>query len=207
MRRQLRWLPILGILFLVASAGSNAGDGQKDKKTNGPPDYYPLQVGNQWSYKVTNNNKVFNQVNRISKTETINNQMLVRLDSPNVVATEHLFQNDKGIYRARVSNFDISPPFLLLPYPAIVGAKWTGEFTADKGKGAHKYAGVIQREESVEVPAGKFTALRTQIEVSEGGRTVRTTYWFVKDVGFVKQTTDTEGVSLVLELEKFEKKK
>ena len=38
----------------------------------------------------------------------------------------------------------------------------------------------------------------------KGGQNVTTTYWFVKDIGFVKQTVDAAGLSILMELEKFE---
>jgi len=36
------------------------------------------------------------------------------------------------------------------------------------------------------------------------GQNVTATYWFVKDVGIVKQTVDAPGLSILMELEKFE---
>lgn len=199
------------IMFLAATAWSSAGGDKKDsgeKKPDGPPEYYPLQVGNEWHYAVTANGNNTKVVTRISTIETIGDKKYAKLINPSVaVQSEHLFQDDKGVQRARYNNLAVTPPFLLLPTPAKVGAKWKGQFAVEKEKGVHNYSGEIQAEETVAVPAGKFATLRVFIEVEDNGKKVRTTYWFARDVGFVKQTFEAEGLSLLLELEKFEKKK
>ncbi len=79
----------------------------------------------------------------------------------------------------------------------------------DKTK--HTYEGVIgPKEETVEVPAGKFKTIRVDIKLEENGQQVDITYWFAQDVGFVKQTVDAAGAFFTfftLELEKLEQKK
>ena len=57
----------------------------------------------------------------------------------------------------------------------------------------------IVKEESIEVPAGKFKAVVVQIKHENAGRKP-TTYWFVQDVGFVKHTYALGGLNVVLEL-------
>jgi hypothetical protein len=58
----------------------------------------------------------------------------------------------------------------------------------------------------VEVPAGKFKAIRVDIKY-EGAQNIETTYWFCLDVGFVKQTVNLNNLNIVMELEKYELKK
>ena len=48
------------------------------------------------------------------------------------------------------------------------------------------------------MPAGKFKAIRAHITMKGKDRQVETSYWFVKDVGFVKQTINAEGLNIVL---------
>ncbi|MSQ94127.1 MAG: hypothetical protein EXR98_06170 [Gemmataceae bacterium] len=206
MRRHISLL--LGAVILLASASSQAQDAKKDKqddkKAAAGPDYYPLQVGNAWHYRRTTNGKVDTIVTRISKMETINNQLLARLELPGVAGNEHLIQNEKGIFRVRYNGSDVSPPLCLLAYPAKLGAAWSGEFTVDKEQA--KYTGGIEKEETIEVPADKFNTIRVFINLEHRGNKLRTTYWFAKDIGFVKQTLESPGRSQVLELEKIERK-
>ena len=59
-------------------------------------------------------------------------------------------------------------------------------------------------EEAIEVAAGKFKTMRVSVRLESGGKTFNTSYWFVKNVGFVRQTVDAGNLSIVMELEKFE---
>jgi hypothetical protein len=91
------WL-MFGVLLLLAAASA---DGQ-DQPGNPGPNYYPLQAGNQWTFKVTVGDNANTAVSRIAKIETIDKLQLARLEASvngNVVATEHLLQTKDGIFR------------------------------------------------------------------------------------------------------------
>ena len=94
---------------------------------------------------------------------------------------------------------------MLLQYPAKADEKWKGDFTADEKKATYF---VETAEETVAVPAGKFKAIRVtlKVEAEEKGemKSVLTTYWFVNNIGFVKQTVKAENFQSNIELEKFE---
>jgi hypothetical protein len=192
----------------IVAKGKVAG-ADKAPENQGNPDkfnYYPVEVGNTWHYRVNANGKITNFSARISKHENINGEALARLDTLNVPVTEHLAQTEKGVFRHRFNGSQVSPPLPLLPYPPNVGAKWQGEFTTEMEKGKNRYFGEIQKEETVEVPAGKFKTLRVSIKVEQNGPMVQTTYWFAKDVGFVKQSANILGATILMELERFEGK-
>ena len=205
----MRWHLRMNVVFFLCilpafCAAQEVKQGEKDAKQ---PNYYPVEVGNTWHYKVNANGKDANVTTRISKLEKFGDVELALLDSPNVALTEHLTQTEKGVFRHRFNNAEVSPPFKLMPYPPKVGTKWTGEFTVEKEKGKHTYHGEILKEEMVEVPAGKYKAVLVQIKLREGERDIETNYWFVQDIGFVKQTFIIGGATILLELEKFERKK
>jgi hypothetical protein len=185
-------------LFMLASL-TRAQDAKK------PPNYFPLDVGNEWHYRTTENGTKSNHILRIGKLEEFKGEKLARLESPDINRSEHLAQTDKGIFRHRANGDEVTPPFCLLPYPATPGAKWSGVFTIAKSQA--KYTGEIVKEETVAVPAGKFKALRAVITLEEKGKMIETTYWFVQDMGIVKQSFEIAGRAVVLELEKFDKKK
>jgi hypothetical protein len=209
MRWHRRLTLLFGVLFLLAAliGALDAKPLPKNAKDEKTPNYYPIEVGNAWHYKVTANGKDAKITTRIAKIEDFNGEKLARLESPTVALTEHLSQTAKGVFRHRFNGAEVSPPFNLLPYPAKPGTKWQGEFTVEKDQGKHKYSGEIYQEENIDVPAGKYKALRVVIKIEEKGMTIETAYWFVKDVGFVKQTVEAPGLSILLELEKMERKK
>jgi hypothetical protein len=209
MKRHLRLIPRAGVLFVLAvlvgalHAKPLPPDGKGDKA----PNYYPLQVGNQWHFRVEVGANSATAVSTIAKTETIDGIMLSRLEATingKIIATEHLRQTDKGVFRYRNNGQEITPPICLIKYPAKSGAKWDGDITVGTEKG--KYS-CEAKEENIEVAAGKFKAMRVAIKLDSQGKTVHTTYWFVPEVGFVKQTVDAGDLNIVMELEKYERSK
>jgi hypothetical protein len=210
MSRHLRLHAALGVVILLAGSLAIAQDGQKDKKEvkEKAPDYYPLQAGNEWHYSAIANGQTTKVITRIAKLEDFDGLKLSRLESPTAKDTEHLFQNDKGVFRARFNGAEVTPPFQLIAYPPTPGTKWKGAFTVQGEKGAHTYTGEILKEEKpITVPAGKYETIKAYIKLESNGQQVETTYWFAKDVGFVKQSLDVAGTSITLELDKFERKK
>jgi hypothetical protein len=202
MRWHFRLIPLAGVLIFVANTFSTA----QEKKS---PNFYPLDVGNTWVFKVNANGKDAQITTQIADDEKKDDATIARLTSPNVKLTEHLTQNDKGVFRVRFNNAKVTPPFCLLPYPLKKPdgkwAEWSGKFTIEGEKGEHTYDGKIEGEEDVKVPFGVFKkALKVRIKLKEGGQDIDTVYWFVDNVGFVKQTFTVGGSTVLLELERFE---
>ena len=108
-------------------------------------------------------------------------------DAKNVTATEHLQQTEQGIFRDRFNGQEPSLPICLLRYPVKLGAKWASEFKI--GNDVGDYACETQ-EEAVEVPAGKFKAIRVKMKVNVNGQKITSTFWFGRDVGMVKQQAE-----------------
>jgi hypothetical protein len=98
------------------------------------------------------------------------------------------------VYRIAVGGRTYDPPVCLLKLPAKPGDTWTTELS---GKGQpRKTIYTYRGEEEVEVPAGKFKALKIESEM-ETGKSVRATFWYVAGIGMVKSSTkfgDTERV-------------
>lgn len=205
MKWQLRLLPVFGIAFLMAVSLAGAKPTKKDeKKESDAGNYYPLQVGNKWEYRVDVAGTSAKAVSTILKKETIDGVELARLEATvngSPVATELLRATDKGVFRYRNNDKAIEPPICLLKYPVRAGEKWDGEITVGKEKG--KYF-CDTREENVEVPAGKFKAIKVTINLEAKMQKVSTSYWFVKDIGFVKQTVEAGDLNITMELEKFD---
>jgi hypothetical protein len=167
-------------------------------------DYYPLKVGTKWHYRVEANGQVGSLVNQIAKTETIDGQLLARLETSargQVVASEHLASNDKGIFRHRINGLEISPPLCLIKNPIKEGESWVTDVKI--GAERAKMACRVAREE-VTVPAGKYKAVVVTIETEQAGQKISSIYWFAAGVGVVQQKIDIGGNKVNLELEKFE---
>jgi hypothetical protein len=207
MRRQIRLTTLGGLVIFLATAIAPGQEGKQPDQGSKTPNYYPVEVGNTWHYKVTVNGKDGTITTTVAKHEKVDGTLAARLESPNVNLTEHLMQTEKGVFRYRYKDSDVTPPFKLIAYPPKVGAKWEGAFTVKNEEGKHTYTAEILKEEAVAVPAGKFKALVVQVKLESAGQKIDTTYWFVKDVGFVKQTAAFGNLNILLELERFERKK
>jgi hypothetical protein len=202
---------MLGVLFLLAGANETR-PGQKDDAT---PTYFPLQAGNLWRFRIEEGGRVAVATTTIARIETIDGVQLARLEASSdgkVRAVEHLRQTEQGVFRYREDEKAISPPVCLLQYPVKAGAKWNGEITVNtpQGKKTGKYF-CETKDEAVTVPAGKFQAIRVVFRhesVHDGlKRVITTTYWFVNDVGIVRQTVEAGDLKINMELEKFDRAK
>jgi hypothetical protein len=206
MMQHLRPTLVIGLLLTLTGLAGQAQD--KEKPRSQPaPNYYPLEAGNEWQYRLTANQKTISTTARIAKVETIDGVALARLETNvggKTAASEHLQQTDKGVFRHRFNGVQSIPPFLLLKYPAKSGIRWSGEFK--NGVEMAKYTCHMD-EETVEVPAGEFKAIKVVADVDTGQLQLRTTYWFAQDVGIVKQTADAGNLEILMELEKYDVKK
>jgi hypothetical protein len=88
----------------------------------------------------------------------------------------------------------------LLKLPAKAGDTWEWEDRAADAGRRQKIKFKIVGEEEVEVPAGKFKAIRVSEEEEVRGRTTKHESWYAPDVGLVKRVTQLvvgEGVILL----------
>ena len=168
------------LLWLAGVAGA--------QEKAGSDDYYPLEVGNTWVYKVSGQEDRFTI--KVVALEKVGDYECYRLEATlrdKPVGTEH---------------DDVIPPVCILQIPAKKGSSWKGDYKLG-GKAAS--AGFTVDTEAITVPAGKFNAVSVQAELNEPTGRVRTTLWFVENVGVVKQTLEEGKRTLTLELEKFTK--
>lgn len=192
---------------LSGQAEKQSGEtAEKPFKATKASDYYPLKVGNKWYYRgELNGAQQINLVNRVAKIETIDNEKLARIENclPNgaVTSSEHLSADDRGIYRHRFNGAEIMPPLCLLKFPVKVGESWE---VKPKTAGMEMRVTCRVGREKVEVPAGKYTAIKVHIETEIADMKISTTYWFAAGVGIVKQVANLAGNHIAIELEKFE---
>jgi uncharacterized protein DUF3108 len=191
------------LLVLAIGIASAAQQAESDKGKT--PDYYPLKPGTKWIYQVEANGKKVEVTSQIAKLETIEGKSLAlveRLVGGDVKETEHLTATDKGIFRNRANGVELSPPVCLLQCPVKKGDTWESETTL--GNQQMKVKSKTVDFEEVTVPAGKYKAIRVDVEIAVAGLNANFSYWFAPDVGIVKQTTDLNGTKGSSELEKYE---
>jgi hypothetical protein len=107
----------------------------------------------------------------------------------------------RGLYRVKTGNTKMDPPRCLLKLPAKAGDTWAHVPPPNQGlKAGYTHRG----EEEVDVPAGKYTAVKVEAELElRDGTTSRVTYWYAPGVGRVKQVTRTKTGESVEVLKSF----
>jgi len=193
-----RYSALFALLLHSALLTSGFAD---DKKIESA--YYPLTVGNTWKYTATGDQKI---TVTLSKFEKVGDEMCALLETKvgdNVGATEHIGVKEDGVYRYTFMGQKADPPVRIIKLPPKTGDTWKVQSSVGPQKLAVNYT---MKEEKVEVPAGKFSAIVTETDEFMAGPVMMSAkIWYAKDVGMVKTVMKVAGQEVVLELEKFDK--
>lgn len=168
------------------------------------PNYYPLKAGTKWHYRLDINGQSIDVVNQVSKVEKVDGEDRATVDSVIMGMTrgsETLSTSDKGVFRYSMNNQTLKTPICILRYPVKDGDSWEGE-TEINGQ-TLKLKGKTGKAE-VTVPAGKYQATTSHIETELMGQKFTTTYYFVPDVGIVKQEMSLGERKFFIELQRVE---
>ncbi len=190
-------------LVLMISSAAVAQDEATDKEK--APNYYPLTLGTKWIYELRGDGQKKKLTNQVAKIETIDGKKLAVVETlmdGTVTGTAHIAVTDKGVMCHRMNGVELSPPICVLKYPYKKDETWEVETTL----GAEKMTVKMKAgdSEEVTVPAGKYKALKVDMDRTVAGMQASATSWFAPDVGVVKQTMAVGGSTATLELEKFE---
>lgn len=178
-----------------------------------PPDYFPLRVGDWWTYKSTTaegktseftfkvlgqekqpSGAIFYLVETLTSFQAINDWY----SKPEgwVVLQRQSYPKNPSL------NVAFQPPRNYLKNPLTPGDNWSWQ-----GKGmmdvAIQETSQVVGGESVVVPAGKFQAIKVLTQVTQGGTPVTKTYWYASQVGLVKSMTDTGTFKSTTELQDY----
>jgi hypothetical protein len=198
------------LTLLVLAAPVSAADADKE--------YYPLKVGTTWSYTLTTQQEkktekvVDTYVLTALKEDKVGEQPCVVFEAKvggKMVATEHIAILKDGVYRLKFSDQSIEPAVCFFKAAAKKGDTWTQDFKVSETAATGKYEMDV---EDVEVRAGKFKgALVVRGEAIEKAgadkKTTKTTIWFAKNYGMVKQVIIMDDLRIILELEKMDEPK
>jgi len=176
-------------------------------------DYFPLRVGDSWTYRHSEGSKITFKVLSEEKQADGTARYLVEMVSG--ARVHYLYSKPKGwVLQHRVSypdeqtglKVDYEPGRRHLQNPLVAGAKWNWN-GKDVGGNDVSEANQVIGPELVEVPAGKFRAIKIIAHVSNGGTTAVKTYWYADGVGIIKSWTDAGAIKYGYELEDYSFKK
>jgi membrane-associated phospholipid phosphatase len=164
------------------------------EKEKTAPDYFPLRVGDSWTYRNTEEGGYTLKVLSEEPQEGGAVRYVVELRSGVVI--QNVYSKAVGWVLFHAENYpeheglkaSYDPPKQYLPNPLVAGQKWewTGKDpTQVERRESHRVVGF----EYIKVPAGKFRAMKVISEVGAGAIPMIRTDWYAVDVGLVKSTT------------------
>src|SRR5882724_172152 len=175
-----------------------------------PPDYFPLRVGDWWKYRSTTadgkQSEFTIKVLSDEKQGDGTNLYLVETLTTFQPINDWYSKPSGWVLMHRIAypknealKAEYQPVKQYLKNPLSVGSAWEW-----KGKGMMgvdiEESSRVTSSEAVEVPAGKFQAMKVETRVIQGGPPVTKTYWFANWVGMVKSMTNTGSVKSTTEL-------
>jgi hypothetical protein len=183
MARTLASFWILGV-----SIGLAAAPAPKDRPPLGV--YHPTKVGDKLVYEMDTGKGGLEMIDVVTEVEKKDGAVIVTIsrDMGGKEMVSKLLVSATGLHRLSTGMRTYDPPICLLKVPAKVGETWESEFPSVKGGTGRKTIYTFRGEEEIEVPAGKFKALKVETEI-DTGKGARATFWYVSGVGMVKWAT------------------
>jgi len=186
----------LSLPFSLAESAPRPKEGDK------PLLYLPTTVGDQRVLLVdSKGGEVIEWVKRVEKKGEMTVVYFGReQDGPALYAYG---ASPDGVFRISNGSFIYDPPYRLLKLPAKEGEKWESVSPAMGGAPKYVFKFTSGTEEEVEIPAGKFKAIRVEAEEETNGLVTRTTYWFAVGLGAIKIRTRYKDVERVQVMKSF----
>lgn len=207
--RKARALAIVGLTTLLAVSVAFA---KKPKPAKPAGDYFPLRVGDSWTYKNTEEGGYTLKVVSEEPQTAAPSRLVVELNAGvKIVQTFSKIEGWVLRHREEYPEHEglaatYEPPTKYLPNPLVAGQKW--EWSAkDPTQVEHREASRAVGFEQVTVAAGKFRAMKVVTEVTGGGADKTVTKWYAEGVGLVKSTTEGGQIKYGSELADYSFKK
>jgi uncharacterized protein DUF3108 len=180
--------------------------------------YLPLGKGHKWTYKTDYDEDTL-IVHEVTASEKVGETacLVVEHRSENAkesrirtLRTEWLALSDDGVKIHKIvrgrTEMAVEKPFFKLKSDLKKDDEWEGEAKASENSAKHTYR--VDQEEQVEVPAGKFKAIKVAFKIESGARHAAEGFeWYAKGVGMVKAEITIkvggEGTMIVYELKEF----
>jgi hypothetical protein len=170
-----RLLAVLCLVPVVATAAPAP-------KGKGPAYYHPTREGDTQVYEIRHPDSVSEYTVVVKKVEE---------EYPGGRTLPTVEVSAAGVYR--VARKDGGKPVPVLKLPAKVGDSWSSSESAEGKATVSSTHRVAALDEEVEVPAGKFKAIRLETTIDIDGRMLKkTTTWYAPGVGMVKTVDSGE---------------
>lgn len=195
-------------LFLVAVTAA----ARKPKSEKPDADYFPLRVGDSWTYRNSESGGYTLKV--LSEEPQQGGPVRYVVEVRSEVVIQNLFSKPAGWVLLHAENYleheglkaTYEPPKQYLPNPPVIGQKW--EWTGkDPTQTERRETNHVVGFENVTVPAGKFRAMKVTSEISGGAIPMIKTSWYAPGVGLVKSATQGGQIKYGSELTDYSFKK
>ncbi len=208
--RRLALAALLAV-FAPSSPGASASPAAGDS-------YYPLAKGSKWVYStdIAEDTELVHEVIGTEKVGDVECFIVEHKTVGPVLGTrlmrkEWLAADGDGVLIHKVSRgkseLDVVKPFFKIKHVLRKDDEWKGQAKAEENPPQYEYR--VEGEEDVEVPAGKFKAVKVHVKIDSGTRhSAEGSEWYARNVGIVKSEitirASGEDFTMVSELKKFE---
>lgn len=194
-----RTLSVIAILLVMAGGGWGVPL-PKDRLNKA---YFPIRVGDRWVLQIKNGDSVSEVTEVVTEVEKTDGQFIVTVGreiNGQVSRFSKTLVTEKGIFRLSQGKVTYDPPLCVLMVGAKRGETWQND---TRGKTRQiKYT--AEGEEEIEVPAGKFKALRVTTElILDEARGTKATVWYAPSLGLIKSVSEIKEVQRVQLLKSF----
>lgn len=164
-------------------------------------DFFPLRVRDSWTYRHSEGSEFTYTVLSEEKQADGTVQYVVELKSGSQI-NYHYSKPSGQVLLHRISypqeetglKIDFNPGKPYLKNPLTAGAKW--EWAGkDIGQNDTAESHQVIGQEWVEVPAGRFRAMKMVSKLTLGGAQATRTFWYAEGVGLVKSTTEAKSAA------------
>jgi len=211
-RRMFNAAFVFAVAALLVLQGASAARPRQKSKPEPAADYFPLRVGDTWTYRNTSEGGYTWKILREEPQPGGAVRYLAELTAG--VKVLKTFSKADGWVLFHGESYPeheglqitYEPPKQYLPNPLTVGEKWewTGKDTTrmDRQEKSH-----VVGAETVSVAAGKFRAMKVVSEIKGASATMIRTSWYADGVGLVKTTAEAGEIKYGSELTDYSFKK
>jgi len=194
----------LAACVILASIGL-AGAAPRLKDAPGG-DYYPATVGDRWVTEMQYKSGTSEYTEVVTAVEKKDGALIVTVgreaNGKLLPQTSDVRVTDKGIFRVSLLGTVYDAPYCILKLPLKPGESWTSQVSSDGTvTSTFKYKAI--KEETVEVPAGKFKAFRIEVDIDSRGQPAKSVIWYDARVGAIKMEHEAGDSSYARVLKSF----
>jgi hypothetical protein len=201
---------VLALAFLAAVL---AMSGAAQKRGVPVRDYFPLRVGDSWTYRNDEGDTEYT-IKVLSEEKQADGTILYLLEQKAGLDIHSWYSKSNGavlMHREaypQQEGLDVKhePARQVLPERLVAGAKWNWKGRSITGQDVFESYQVVGPE-LVKVAAGTFRAMKIVSKVSNGDAVMTKTYWYAAGVGLVKSLTESTQLQNGWELVSYSFKK